>query len=47
MTALAPTLTEARERAYRGVRAIRWDGSHYRSDIALDAVETLERRGTT
>jgi phosphoribosylamine--glycine ligase len=29
------TLTEARERAYRGVKEIKFDGMHYRKDIGL------------
>jgi phosphoribosylamine--glycine ligase len=34
VTALAPTLTEARARAYEGVAHISWPGMHYRKDIA-------------
>ena len=34
VTALAPTLEEARERAYEAVRHISWPGMHYRRDIA-------------
>jgi hypothetical protein len=37
VTALAPTIGEARSRAYRGVRAISWPGSHARTDIAREA----------
>ena len=33
VTGRAATLAEARERAYSGVNAIRWDGMHYRRDI--------------
>jgi phosphoribosylamine--glycine ligase len=34
VTALAPTLEEARARAYEAVRHISWPGMHYRKDIA-------------
>ena len=34
VTALAPTLAEARARAYGGVAHISWPGMHYRKDIA-------------
>lgn len=37
VTALAPTLVEARERAYEAVKRISFDGMHYRTDIALKA----------
>ncbi len=37
VTGLGPSLDEARTRAYRGVAAIRWPGSHVRSDIAGEA----------
>lgn len=37
VTALAPTLREARERAYEAVKLIHFDGMEYRSDIALEA----------
>ncbi|HEX2039737.1 MAG TPA: phosphoribosylamine--glycine ligase [Acidimicrobiales bacterium] len=33
VTALAPTLAEARSRAYEGVAHISWPGMHYRKDI--------------
>jgi phosphoribosylamine--glycine ligase len=39
VTALAPTFTEARTRAYEGVARIHFDDVHYRKDIALRAVE--------
>jgi phosphoribosylamine--glycine ligase len=47
VTALGDTLAAARDRAYRAVGAIRWNGAHHRSDIALDAVKMLEGRETT
>ncbi|HEX9970055.1 MAG TPA: phosphoribosylglycinamide synthetase C domain-containing protein, partial [Acidimicrobiales bacterium] len=34
VTALAPTLHEARARAYEAVQHISWPGMHYRKDIA-------------
>jgi phosphoribosylamine--glycine ligase len=40
-TAVAPTLAAARERAYGAVERISFEGSHYRRDIALAAVDTL------
>ena len=39
VTGMAPTLAEARERAYRAVDAIAWPGKHARRDIALAATE--------
>ena len=38
VTALGPTLAEARSRAYRAVGAISWPGAHTRSDIAAAVV---------
>jgi len=38
VTALAATLPEAREKAYRNVERIRFDGMHYRRDIGASAV---------
>jgi len=38
VTALAPTLPAARERAYAAAGRISWPGCHYRRDIASDAV---------
>ena len=38
VTACAPTLTDARTRAYEAVDAIDWPGKHTRRDIALGAV---------
>ena len=37
VTAVAPTLAQARDRAYAGVAPIEWDGMQHRSDIALAA----------
>jgi phosphoribosylamine--glycine ligase len=37
VTALAPTLAEARERAYQAVARISWPGMHFRTDIAKEA----------
>jgi len=34
-----PTIIEARARAYAGVERIRFPGMHYRTDIALEAME--------
>jgi phosphoribosylamine---glycine ligase len=39
VTAVGPTLVEARRRAYAGVGSISWPGAHYRTDIALAATE--------
>lgn len=41
VTALAPSLREARRRAYRGVAAISWPGLQVRTDIALAAAGEL------
>ena len=38
VTGLGGTLTAARERAYAGVRRIRFDGMRYRSDIGAPAL---------
>ena len=40
VTAHAPTLSQARERAYAGVAQIQIDGSHFRPDIAQNACAT-------
>jgi phosphoribosylamine--glycine ligase len=37
VTSLAPTIREARERAYAGVKTMRFDGMRYRTDIAAAA----------
>ena len=37
VTALAPTVAEARDRAYAAVTRLSWPGMQYRTDIALDA----------
>jgi phosphoribosylamine---glycine ligase len=37
VTALGSTISAARERAYQAVSLIRFDGCHYRRDIALSA----------
>ena len=37
MTGVAPTLAEARERAFTGADLISFAGMRYRSDIALEA----------
>lgn len=34
VTAIAPTLAEARDRAYRAAEMVRWPGAFYRTDIA-------------
>ncbi|HAD05271.1 MAG TPA: phosphoribosylamine--glycine ligase, partial [Desulfuromonas sp.] len=39
VTALGPTVAVAMERAYRGVKAIHWEGVHYRSDIGGKALD--------
>ncbi len=40
VTALGPTIGEARSRAYRGVQAISWPGAHARTDIAQEAASS-------
>jgi phosphoribosylamine--glycine ligase len=37
VTALGPTLREARQRAYRAVNEISWPGMHHRDDVAFEA----------
>jgi phosphoribosylamine--glycine ligase len=38
VTARRPTLADARDAAYAGVRAVALRGAHHRTDIALRAV---------
>jgi phosphoribosylamine--glycine ligase len=38
VTAVGPTLADARESAYAGVDAVRIDGAHHRRDIAAEGV---------
>ncbi|HEV3243032.1 MAG TPA: phosphoribosylamine--glycine ligase [Chthoniobacterales bacterium] len=40
VTALGPTIASARNRAYEAVSRIRFDGCHYRRDIALSAASS-------
>lgn len=40
ITALADTIGEASDKAYKAVREINFQGAYYRSDIAKDAIET-------
>jgi phosphoribosylamine--glycine ligase len=40
VTGMAPTLAQARERAYDAMRRVSWPGMHYRTDIALEAAQT-------
>jgi phosphoribosylamine--glycine ligase len=39
VSALGPTIAEARERAYAACEKISWEGMRYRTDIALEAVK--------
>lgn len=39
VTAVAPTFAEARDRAYRAVERISFEGMHYRTDIGLRALD--------
>jgi phosphoribosylamine---glycine ligase len=41
VTALAPTLAEARDRAYEAAGKISWPGVQYRRDIAASAVDSV------
>ena len=41
VVATAPTMDEARERAYRNVQRIHFQGMHYRTDIGATAAEPL------
>jgi phosphoribosylamine--glycine ligase len=43
VTALGRDLAAARASAYEAVGRIGWNAEHHRNDIALDAVERLER----
>jgi phosphoribosylamine--glycine ligase len=44
VTAVAPTLSEARAAAYAGAAPIEWDGAQRRSDIALAVSSELEEQ---
>jgi phosphoribosylamine--glycine ligase len=44
VTATAPTLSGARDRAYEAVARIRFDGAHWRRDIGSDVLEYLARK---
>jgi len=39
VTALGDTIREARQRAYAGVKAIRWQDAYYRTDIGYRAID--------
>jgi phosphoribosylamine--glycine ligase len=43
VTALAPTMAAAREKAYGNVERIRFDGMHYRRDIGASEAAALRR----
>ncbi len=43
VVALAPTLQEARDKAYKGVNAIHWRGMQYRHDIAAKGLAHLKK----
>lgn len=43
VTALAKDIAEARARAYADIEKIRYEGKHYRTDIALKALRALEQ----
>ena len=43
VVAMAPTLEEAREKAYQGVKKIYWDGAQYRTDIAVKGLRHLKK----
>jgi phosphoribosylamine--glycine ligase len=45
VTAVAPTLAEARANAYAGVAPIDWEGCQFRGDIALAVTQAEERVG--
>ncbi|MCX7683583.1 MAG: phosphoribosylamine--glycine ligase [Anaerolineae bacterium] len=45
VTATAPTLEEARQRAYEAVGRIRFEGAHYRRDIGVGASAAVQRTG--
>ena len=41
VTGLGPTVADARRTAYEAVGRIRWDGAHYRRDIAEQAAGAM------
>ncbi len=44
VTAIGGTFSEATDRCYAAARAIEYDGRHFRSDIAKDALEAVTRK---
>ena len=44
VAAVAPTLKEARDKAYEGVSKISWRGMQYRHDIADKGLKRLKKR---
>jgi len=44
VVAVAPTLKEARDKAYEGVSKISWRGMQYRHDIADKGLKRLKKR---
>ena len=45
VTSVAPSISEARNKAYKAVKNVTWEGAFYRTDIALSVPETeLVRR---
>ena len=44
VTAIGGTFSEATDRCYAAARAIEYDGRHFRSDIARDALEAVTRK---
>ncbi|MGD0381681.1 MAG: phosphoribosylamine--glycine ligase [Acidimicrobiales bacterium] len=45
VSALGPTIAEARRRAYAAVNRIGWEGMHYRTDIAAEAAAAVAGAG--
>ncbi len=45
VSALGPTIAEARRRAYAAVDRIGWEGMHYRTDIAAEAAAAVAGAG--
>jgi phosphoribosylamine--glycine ligase len=39
VTAMAATLAESRQKVYRELSGIRWEGVYYRQDIGLDLMQ--------
>jgi phosphoribosylamine--glycine ligase len=45
VTATGKTLTEAKEKVYKAVEKIKFEGAHYRKDIGDKGIKRLKKLG--